>query len=160
MNPRSIDVPSIQETTELRTAQIRLTIAKDEIRSAMGPAISEVFATVAKQGLAPQGGWFTHHHKIDEHGWDFDVCVAVDRPVSAEGRVVAGTWPAMRVLRAVYTGPYEGLGDAWGEFDAWAKSAGIETQRDLWERYLVGPESGPDATKYRTELSRPVVVTK
>jgi effector-binding domain-containing protein len=160
MNPRLLDVPSIHETTELHTAQIRLTIAKDEIRSAMGPAISEVFATIGKQGLAPQGGWFLHHHKIDDSGWDFDVCVPVDRPVAAEGRVVAGAWPSMRVLRAVYAGPYEGLGDAWGEFDAWAKSAGIDTQRDLWERDLVGPESVSDATQYRTELTRPIAVTK
>lgn len=160
MNTRLIDTPAIVETTPVLTAQIRLVIAKHEIQSAMGPAIGEVFATIAKQGLAPTGAWFTHHHKIDESGWDFDVCVPVDREVRAEGRVTAGTWPAMRVLRAVYAGPYEGLGDAWGEFGAWAKAANIATERDLWERYLVGPESGNDASKYRTELSRPVTVTK
>ena len=27
----------------------------------------------------------------------------------------------------------------------------------LWERYLVGPESGPDAANWRTELNKPLV---
>ena len=63
----------------------------------------------------------------------------------------------MRVVRTVYHGLYEGLGEAWGEFLDWIEKNGLETTEDLWECYLVGPEAGPDSATYRTQLSRPLL---
>ena len=33
---------------------------------------------------------------------------------------------------------------------------GHRPAEDLWERYVKGPESGPDPAAYRTELNRPL----
>ena len=63
----------------------------------------------------------------------------------------------MRVVRTVYHGGYEGLGKAWGEFMDWISAQGLKTADDLWESYLVGPESGDDAAAYRTQLNRPLL---
>ena len=62
----------------------------------------------------------------------------------------------MSVARAVYQGRYEGLAAAWGEFLAWVEAGGHPRAPDLWERYLVGPETSPDPTNWRTELNRPL----
>jgi effector-binding domain-containing protein len=83
--------------------------------------------------------------------------VPVTAPVAPAGRVKGSQWPAMKVARAVYRGPYEGLGAAWGEFDAWVKAQGLKPAADLWEVYVAGPESGSDPTDYRTELNRPLI---
>ena len=77
--------------------------------------------------------------------------------VSAVGRVKAGHLPAATVARTVYHGPYEGLGDAWSEFEAWTAAEGLRAAPNLWECYVAGPESSPDPAKYRTELNRPLV---
>ncbi len=56
----------------------------------------------------------------------------------------------------VYHGPYEGLGPAWAEFDAWIAAERHAPASDLWECYVAGPESNPDPATWRTELNRPL----
>ena len=64
--------------------------------------------------------------------FDFEIGVPVSAPFTPAGRVKPGMLPAAKVVRTVYRGAYEGLGDAWGEFDAWI------------------------ASKWQTELNRPL----
>jgi effector-binding domain-containing protein len=64
--------------------------------------------------------------------------------------------PAAKVARTVYSGPYEGLPSAWGEFMTWIKTNGHEQAEDLWEVYSVGPQSTPDSAQWRTELNGPL----
>ena len=80
----------------------------------------------------------------------------VKAPVKPTGRVASSRLPASRVARTVYRGGYEGLGAAWGEFEAWMKGAGLTPAAELWEIYAAGPESGSDSTGWRTELNRPI----
>jgi effector-binding domain-containing protein len=80
----------------------------------------------------------------------------VSAPVTAVGRVHPGERPAIKVVRTVYRGPYEGLGGAWSEFSGWLEANRCKTAGDLYECYVVGPESTPDPANWCTELSRPV----
>ena len=86
---------------------------------------------------------------------DFDISIPVSAPVTAVGRVTRGQRP--KVLRTVYHGPYEGLGEAWHMFGRWAQANGYKVASDLYECYVVGPESSPNPADWRTELSRPVI---
>lgn len=151
-----IDTPQIAQTAAQPTAIIRLTIPREEIRNVMGPAYGELMAAVAAQGIAPAGPWFSHHLMMDPDTFDFEVGVPVTAPISAAGRVTAGQLPAATVARTVYHGDYEGLGPAWGEFDAWIAAEGHTPGPDLWECYVKGPESDPDPSTWRTELNRPL----
>ncbi|MDZ4684873.1 MAG: GyrI-like domain-containing protein [Planctomycetaceae bacterium] len=152
-----IETPQIVQTVDQPMARIPLTVPRAEIRNVMGPGIGEVMSTVAAQGIAVTGPWFTHHLRRPTDVFDFEICVPVASPVTASGRVQPGTWPAMKVARTVYHGPYEQLGDAWGEFDAWVAANTHKPSAELWECYLAGPESGPDGSKYRTQLNRPLI---
>lgn len=151
-----LDTPEITHTAAQPTAVIRLTIPRAEIQQVMGPAIGEVIAAVAAQGIGPAGPVFSHHLRMTPEVFDFEVGVPVTAPVAPVGRVVAGELPAARVARAIYRGPYEGLGDAWGELIGWMAANGHEPAESLWECYVAGPESGPDASAWRTELNRPL----
>lgn len=152
-----LDTPQIVRTAAQQTAIIRITVAREEIRNVMGPGIGEVMAAVAAQGTAPAGPWFTHHLRMDPRTFDFEVGVPVAAPVAATGRVKPGQLPATTVARTVYHGDYEGLGTAWGEFNAWIVANGHTPTADFLECYLVGPESNPDPAAWRTELSRPLI---
>ncbi len=152
-----IDTPEIVLTEPRRAAVIRLTIARAEIREFMGPAIREVLAALAAQGLAPAGPVFSHHFRMDPEFFDFHVGVPVEGTVAPAARVTEGKLPGVRAARAVYHGPYEELGAAWGELQAWVASRGLVPAPDLWESYLTGPESGKDPSTWRTELVQPLL---
>lgn len=151
-----IDTPEITQTAAQLAAVIRLTIPREEIRNVMGPGMGELMAAVAAQGIAPAGPLFSHHLRMDPNIFDFEIGVPVTSPVAAAGRVQPGELPATKVARTVYHGPYEGLGDAWGEFSAWIAAEGHTPAPDLWECYVSGPESSPDPANWRTELNRPL----
>ncbi len=123
----------------------------------MGPGISEVFSVTSAQSITPTGPWFAHHFEITETHFDFAICVPVADAITASGRVVPGVREAARVARAILCGPYEHLGDGWGELMAWIEAEGHRPRLDLWEVYATGPESGPDSSGWRTELNRPLV---
>jgi effector-binding domain-containing protein len=152
-----IDTPHITRTDEQTTAVIRFTIPRAEIQNVMGPGIGELMAVLAAQGVAPAGPLFSHHLRMDPEVFDFEIGVPVTAPVTPVGRVQPGQLPATTVARTVYHGGYEGLGSAWGEFDAWLAANGHAPAPNLWECYLVGPESSADPADWRTELNRPLV---
>ncbi|HEX8911332.1 MAG TPA: GyrI-like domain-containing protein [Humisphaera sp.] len=152
-----IDPPTITRTAARHTAVIPLNIPRAEIRSVMGPGLRELMRTIAEQGVAAAGPWFSHHRRMSPDRFDFEISVPVDRPVVAAGRVRPGEMPAMRVARTTYRGPYEGLGAAWGEFNAWLRAGGHAPAENLYECYVAGPEVGPDPSTWRTELNRPLV---
>jgi effector-binding domain-containing protein len=148
--------PVILQTPARRTAVIRLTIPRGQIQVVMGPAIGELMASLQAQGVAPAGPLFSRHLRMDPEVFDFEVGVPVEGLVTPTGRVRPGELPAATVARALYAGPYEGLGDAWGAMDAWVNANGDAPRGDLWECYLTGPESSQDPKTWRTELNRPL----
>jgi len=151
-----IDTPHITQVPAQLTAIIRLTIPRGEMRQVMGPAFGELMAALNAQDIAPAGAWFTYHHRFDPATFDFEVGVPVRSAIAPTGRVTTGQLPAAKVARTVYHGGYEGLGSAWGEFDAWMKAEGHIPAQNFWEVYVAGPESDTDPAKWRTELNRPL----
>ena len=152
-----IQTPKITRSDAQLAAVIRLVIPRSEIRSVAGPAIAEVMTAVHKQGVGPAGPVFSHHYRMSPETFDFEVGVPVTESVEAAGRVEPSELPAATVARCIYTGPYEGLGEAWGEFGAWIKANNLTPAEDLWEIYLAGPDSSPDPDRWLTELNRPLV---
>jgi len=154
---KTIDAPQISKAPERLAAVIHLTIPRSEIRSVMGPGLTEVMAAVEAQRIGPAGPWFTHHLKMNPATFDFEICVPVTAPVTPVGRVKPEIFPAVTVARTVYAGDYERLGEAWGEFRAWVTASGYAARPDLYESYTVGPESSPNPADWRTELSQPLM---
>jgi len=152
-----IDTPQVLRTPAQRVATLHIETPRSKIQEVMGPGIREVMAAVQAQGIGPTGRWFAHHHKITATHFAFGICVPVSAPVTPVGRVKPGERPALQVVRTVYRGGYEGLGGAWQALDRWTGTQGHKTASDLYECYLVGPESGQDPSQWQTELSRPLV---
>jgi effector-binding domain-containing protein len=152
-----IETPQVTQAPAREAAVIRLTIPRARIAEVMGPGIGEIFAALGAQGIAPSGPWYSYHRRMDPEIFDFEIGVPVSSPVSPAGRVEPGSLPAAKVARTVYHGPYEGLGDAWGELGKWIEANGHQAGEDLWEYYTTGPESSGDPADWRTELNRPLV---
>ena len=138
-------------------AKIHARVPSREIQTHMGALVAELVEELRKQDVRPAGPMFTHHFRPPDAFFDFEVCFPVAEPVRASGRMEPGTWPAMRVVRAVHEGSYAGLVAAWGELMDWAGRERLMTTKEAWERYLVGPDTEPDPARWRTELNRPLV---
>lgn len=148
---------SIVQTEVQPAAVIHITIARDKIQEVMGAAIGEVIAAVQSQDIGPTGPVFAHHFDMSPGVFDFEVGVPVSAPVNPTGRVKPGELPAAKVARTIYTGPYEGLGDAWGDFIDDLEAQGHQLAPNLWECYLTDPVSTADPSKFQTELNRPLL---
>jgi effector-binding domain-containing protein len=155
-NDPMISTPQIIKVSSQEAAVIRLTIARSEMMKVFGPAVGELMAELNAQGVEPVGGVFAHHLKMTPGTFDFELGVKVSAPIRDNGRVKSGKLPAGRVARTIYSGGYEGLPGAWGEFTAWMVSQGLQQADDLWELYSVGPQSSVDPADWRTELNRPL----
>ena len=151
-----LDNPQLTQTIEQLTAVIHLTVPVSEISHVMGPAIAEIMAAIANQGVDIIGPCFSYHHKRPSEIFDFEVGFPISRAITSVGRVKNSNLPAVKVARTIYQGGYDGLATSWGEFCVWIETKGLNPQESLWECYLVGPESGPDASKWQTELNRPL----
>lgn len=160
-----IETPRIVETEAQAAAVIHITIPRDQISTVMGPAIQEIRAAASAQGLSPTGPFFAHHLKLSPEIFDFEVGIPVSATLTPIGRVKPGELPAAKVIRTVYQGAYDGLYQAWAEFGRLAETElgarirkeGLTPGATLWERYLVGPESNPDPSMWRTELDQPLI---
>jgi effector-binding domain-containing protein len=151
-----LTTPQIIKTDVQQAAIIHLTVPRSEMMKMFGPAVGELMTALAAQGVEPVGAVFAHHLKMSADNFDFELGVKVAAPVKPAGRVKPGQLPALKVARTVYSGPYEGLPTAWGEFSNWMKANGHEQAENLWEVYSVGPQSSPDPANWRTELNRPL----
>jgi effector-binding domain-containing protein len=152
-----IEPARIVKTNVQLAAIIRITVPRDQIRTVMGPGLSEIQAAVAAQGIPTAGPWFTHHLRMDPGVFDFEIGVPVTAPFSPAGRAQPGELPAATVVRTIFHGDYEGLGSAWEEVDAWIAANGHSPGTDLWEVYLTGPESTSNPADWRTELNKPIL---
>lgn len=153
-----ITTPVIIQTEAQLIAFVHIVVPRTEIHLVMGPAMSEVYATLAAQAIAPTGPWFTHHQCRPGDVFDFKACVPIAQPVQATGRVEPGELPARpKVARTIYQGDYAGLGDAWADLMRWIEANAYQAEPDLWECYIEGPERSADPAAWRTELNKPLL---
>lgn len=152
-----ISTPEVLRTEAEVAAVIHIMTPRSEMVKVFGPAVGELMAVLAEQGVEPEGAVFAHHLKMSSDFFEFELGVKVSALVTVAGRVRPGHLPAALVARTIYSGPYEGLSSACGEFSDWIRINGHEPAGNLWEVYSVGVHSTPDPSGWRTELVRPLV---
>jgi effector-binding domain-containing protein len=103
-----IETPQIIQTQAQAAAVIPLTVARSEMMKVFGPAVGELMAALAAQGVEPVGAVFAHHLRMSPDTFDFELGVKVTSPVKAAGRVKPGELPAAKVARTIYHGPTMG----------------------------------------------------
>lgn len=153
----SIEKPVIVTTEPILIAKLYAKIPSREIQSEMGRLLQELSAELKKQQISPIGPWFTHHLKRPGEYFDFEVCFPVATPIDASGRVEPGEWPAMKMVRTVYHGSYEGLAQGWSDFMSEIERMGLRVSPEIWEVYKTGPDTESNSEKWQTELNRAIV---
>ena len=85
----------------------------------------------------------------------YDTAFILPSDVELPSELTEGAIPAGRYARATYTGPFDGLGEAWGEFTgAWLPSSGERLGTGV--AFEVYRSSGEDGSEPVTELHVPL----
>ena len=148
-----ISPPEVITTQEVATAAIHLLIPCQDMGKYMDPAIQEVIKTITGQGIQITGPMFSYHHRRPGDTFDFEIGFPVNKAIKEEGRVKNSKLPAVKVVRSVYQGPYEGLAQAWPALQQWVRANGHGETGRFWESYLNNPNEVKDPKDYRTELN-------
>ncbi len=148
-----ITLPEVITTKEIITATIPLVIPCQDMGTYMDPAIQEIIKAITGQGIKIAGPMFSYHHRRPSDSFDFEIGFPVAKAITEEGRVINSKLPAVKVVRSVYQGPYDGLGTAWGAVQQWVRENGHGETGRFWESYLNNPDEVKDARDYRTELN-------
>jgi len=151
-----IDTPEILDVPAQTSAAIRLDIPATTVRGEMGAGREELTRALADQGVEKTGPWFTHHFKIPDANFYFEICFPVAAGIKPYGRVAPAELAPARVARTIYRGPYDGLGAGWGQFMAWINAQGLSMRGDFWEVYVTGPDDTADPAQYATQLNVPL----
>ncbi len=133
------------------TAVVHKKVSPDKIAEAVGTAFGAVAATLAAQGLAPEGPPFARYRMTGAGDWDVEAGFPAREPVAADGGVVASTLPGGRAARTVHTGDYAELAAAYDAIKGWVVDNGYVPDGEPWECYL----DEPDVPQPRTEVFLP-----
>lgn len=148
-----ITTPEVIRTTEQATASIHLVIPGMDMPKHMDPAIQELINTITRQGVRITGPMFSYHHRRPSSTFDFEIGFPVSAPIMEQGRVKNSKLPAVKVVRCVYQGPYEGLAQAWPSLQKWVRENEKGETGRFWESYLNNPEDVKSPDEYQTELN-------
>lgn len=148
-----ITPPEVVTTHEVITAAIPLVIPGRDMPKYMDPAIEEIIKVLADQGMHPAGPMFSYHHRRPSDTFDFEIGFPVSKAIIPEGRVINSKLPAVKVVRSLYQGPYEGLAQAWPALQQWVRENGHGETGKFWESYVNNPSEVKSPSEYRTELN-------
>lgn len=157
--------PRIEEREPLHYLAIAASPANEsEFRDAADGGYPELLRWLGERSIDPAGPILIRYLSFDPQtlGGEIEIGVEVapDAAGNAEGEVRAGVVEAGRYAVAVHHGAYSSetepdLGDAHAALAGWARDNEVELaggSGGFLERYLVGPDSESDHSRWRTEL--------
>lgn len=114
-------------------------------------------AEIGKQGAYPAGPPIALYHGAPvDNAADITAGFPVAQPVTpGEGTVVV-TLPGGPAIETIHTGSYDDLGRTYAEVTDWITAEKLATAGDMWEEYLVGPDSETDPAKWQTRIVFPL----
>jgi effector-binding domain-containing protein len=152
--------PQVVDVASMRVGSVSVKLrSMGEIRDVMRPAIEELYAALKAQGVTATGPLTSYYPQGITDGTAFELRVCAPIPAEASvtplGRFSPSEIPSGRVARLDYTGPLEGLSDAWARLTAWIKGESqLSAMRGLYETYSKGFAETKDTEKHVTQLNR------
>jgi effector-binding domain-containing protein len=80
----------------------------------------------------------------------------VEKAGVSSGEVLAVSYPEMKVVRAVHTGPYEDFTISYGILEKYIEENALETTGEVFEFYTVSMPQEPDPARWQTLIAFPL----
>lgn len=135
---------------------VREVVPMSSLSEFFGRAFGTTAEVLARQGATPKGPPVALYRGPAKDTVDVLAGFPLARPANPEGGVVLETLPGGATVEAVHTGPYDTLSATYGELSDWFTEQCMETPLEMWEEYLVGPETEPDPQRWQTRIVFPL----
>ena len=133
-------------------AAIRDTCSFAELGAKFGEIYSEIEKYLKNISSPPAGPPYGKYYSFSPERIELEAGIPVSGELSGEGRIKPVSTYGGKAAMTVFTGHYDKLNDAWGEFAKLVDSKGFELAGPCFEVYITDPELEPDSSKWITEL--------
>lgn len=146
----------VVETEQRPTAVLRAQVPVAELPTFFQKAFGATWEVMQAQGLAPTGPPFALYRGMPAETVDVEVGFPVTSPVRPAGEVLPGTLPGGRAVEAMHVGPYDTMGETYGQVEQWMVAERLRPGPVMWESYLSDPQTEPDPATWHTLIHWPV----
>ena len=146
----------IVEVEAKKAVAIRLTCTFEELGDKFMEIYCEIGDYLKKNSAKPSGPPFGIYHAFSPEKIDLEAGISVDAELAGEGRIYPMKTYSGKAAMTTFTGPYEQLNKAWGEFAKLVDDQGHKLAGPCFEVYITDPEVEHDSSKWITELYTPV----
>jgi len=147
---------SISQHAEQPTAAVREKVRLEDLPAFFSRAFRDTMAALGAQGRHAAGPPFGKYYGMPSDVLEVEVGFPVSAPIEPSGAVVPGVLPGGRVVEAIHVGPYDTMQEAYADVRRYFSEQDLTPGDVMWESYLSGPGSEPDATRWRTQICWPV----
>ena len=143
----------LKDISAQKALVMRTTIPSANVSAKMGELYGKLFAYINANGIQATGAPFAVYYTYDPNGsTEFEVGIPVATDQQGKDEIKFRGYPAMRVISALHTGPYENAGAVYEALKKYATDNKLETLPLSWEIYLTDPSQVKDPAKYRTNI--------
>jgi len=133
----------IKEQPAMPVLSVRTRCAVAELPQVLGQTYAKIGAYLAQRGAQPAYAPFVVYYNMDMDALDIDAGFPVAAGLSGQDDIQANELPAGKVLTSVYTGPYDGMPEAYAAIDAFAHEHGVKRKGMVYEFYHNDPSVTP-----------------
>ena len=136
---------------------IRSSVAVSDIGKFIPATFGKVGPFFQENGMEMTGPPVALYYSDQTGDMDMAAGTPVTRVTATTEEITELELPGGKVASAVYTGPYEGISEAWNQLISEITSRGLATVEPCWEEYLTDPHTEPDSSKWQTLMVQPIV---
>lgn len=145
-------------TVEARKAlAIRGNVTSTGLSKFYNDAYKEINTIMKSQNLGySEPAPFGIYYKFTPEDVEVEAGVCVTGEPKAESNARVMQTYSGKALRGKFFGHYDGLKEAWKEFDAYAVKNNYVSTKPCFEVYITIPDLEPDSSKWLTEIYLPL----
>jgi effector-binding domain-containing protein len=121
-----------------------------------GTAFDAAAAELARQRVRPAGPPIALYTGNPSDTVDVTAGYPVAAPVEAAPLLVVANLAGGPVVQTIHAGDYDTLADTYAQIIEWLTEQKLTPTSQVWEEYLVGPDSGADPSEWQTRIVFPV----
>ena len=150
-----MDIERVQLEPKI-VAGVKETVPMSELTDFFGRAFATTASALAQQGAFPAGAPIALYHGTPTTTVNVTAGFPVAQPVTPDGGIVTTTLPGGPAVQAMHIGSYDNLEKTYSAVTGWLADQGLRPGSDMWEEYLVGPDSEPDPSRWQTRIVWPL----
>lgn len=113
-------------------------------------------AHLTRVGASPAGPPMALYRGPVADTVDVVIGYAVDAGVPAGPDLEEVALPRGEAVATVHTGPFDAMESTYGAVERYVADAGLTASGEVWEEYLVGPDTEADPSRWRTRIVQPL----